>query len=91
MLNLTINATTKVVTIDYLKGSTVTGTDYISFYRLRDEPIPTDKAGWWFDRFQEDEHNRKLLFADIVNLNGSPIGATTQAQVTALLVAAISV
>ena len=87
-LNLTINASTKVVTIDYLKGtsSTVTGTDYISFSRLRDE-----LDGWWFDRFEYAAYNNKLMFDDIVKLNGSAIGETTQAEVTALLIAAIAV
>ena len=85
-VNLTINSTTKVIKIDYLKtdNATVSGTDYFKFWRLRDE-----QDGWHFERLFEAEYARKLFFSQILNLNGSPIGATTQAQVTTLLVAAI--
>jgi len=84
--NLTIDATNKCVKIDYLKddNTTVSGSDYFTFTRLRDEV-----DGWWFDRFFDAEFNQKFLFADIVKLNGSAIGVTTQAQVTALLKATI--
>jgi len=79
--NMTIDSASKVVKIDHLKSdlTTVTGTDYISYKRLRDE-----KDGWWFDRTKEAEYNQKYLYADIVNLNGSPITAE-QDEVTALL------
>jgi len=88
-LNLTIDTDDKIIQIDYLKdaGDTVTGTDYIfglNVARLRDE-----LDGWWFDRIHQTEFDRKLMFADIVNLDGSPIGDTTQAEVTALLLAAL--
>ena len=78
--NLTIDADTKVARIDYLRDNltTVTGSDYISFTRLRDE-----KDGWWFDRMFDAQHNRKYLFADIVNLNGDP-NESTQAEITAM-------
>lgn len=87
-INLTISSSDKTVLVEYLLGdtATVTGSELIRFTRLRDE-----LDGWWFDKLEEAEHNRKVMFADIVNLNGSPIGATTQAAVTALLSAAISV
>ena len=87
-VNLTIDGTNNYVTIDYLAtdNTTIVGTDYLSFYNLRDE-----KDGWWFNRDFETEHSRKLFFSQILNLNGSAIGVTTQAQVTALLVAAIAV
>lgn len=86
--NLTIDATNNFITIEYLKkdNTTVSGTDYKSFSCIRDEI-----DGWWFDRLFDSEYNRKLMFADIAKVNGSAIGATTQAQVTALLLAAISV
>lgn len=86
--NLTIDGTNNYVKIDYLNEAlSVTGTDYFSFSHLIDE-----KDGWYFNRPYNYEHRtNKFLFADIVLLNTAPIGATTQAQVTALLVAAISV
>ena len=76
------------IKIDFLKddNTTVSGTDYYftdTLNRLRDE-----KDGWWFDRYDEVEYNGKLFFSQILNLNGSAIGATTQAQVTTLLLAA---
>lgn len=91
--NLTIDATNNTVLIDYLSddGTTVTGTDFFKFTHLRDEPLPADKSGWWFNRPEWDEcHNKKFYFADIVLLNTSAIGVTTHAQVTALLKAAIA-
>lgn len=78
-VNMTIDAATKLVRIDYLKGATVTGSDYISFRRLRDE-----QDGWWFDRKKYAHYDRKLYFDSIVNLNGSPI-TLSQSEVTALL------
>ena len=86
--NLTTDATNNFITIAYLGADNVTviGTDYKSFSCLRDE-----LDGWWFDRVFETEYNKKLLFANLVNVNGSAIGVTTQAAVTALLLAAISV
>lgn len=82
--NLTISG--KVVTVEYLKddGTTASGTEVIVFTRLRDEG-----DGWWFDRYKDYQHNRKILFSNIVKLNGSDIGTTTQPQVTALLRAAL--
>ena len=91
--NLTIDGTNNTVLIDYLAsdGTTVTGTDFFKFTHLRDEPLPADKSGWWFDRpYLCDDYNKKFYFADIVLLNASPIGAITHAQVTALLKAAIA-
>ena len=87
-INLTINATTKVVTIAFLKSdnTTVVGTHYRSFSYITDEI-----DGWVLDPMYTAERNNKIFFSQIVNLNGSAIGATTQSQVTALLVAAISV
>jgi len=88
-VNLSINATTKVVKIEFLtndSSGTVEGTHYFSFSYLNDEP-----DGWVFNRMYGDRFNRKLFFSQIVNLNGSAIGATTHADITALLLAAISV
>jgi hypothetical protein len=87
MINLTIDGTNKRIKIDYLKtdGTTVTGTDYLiaaNICRLRDE-----LDGWWFDRVYQTDFDRKVLFADIVLYNASPIGATTQAQITTALLA----
>ena len=90
-INLTIDADVKKTyfKVDFLADddTTVVGTDYLftsHIRRMRDE-----KDGWWFDRISEDEYNNKIFFSQIVNLNGAPIGSTTQAAVTALLLAAI--
>lgn len=87
--NLTIDNTNARVQIDYLSSDlvTVSGSEYIyvnELYRLR---VDTAAQGWWFSRAWEQEYNRELFFADIVKLNGSPIGATTYADVTALILA----
>ena len=80
-INLTIEATANYVKVEYLNGDgTVTGTNYISFTSIRDEI-----DGWWLDRFYEAAYNKKIMFADIVNYNGSAIGSTTQATITAAL------
>jgi hypothetical protein len=85
-VNLSIDATTKVVKIEFLtndSSGTVEGTHYFSFSDLRDE-----SDGWIFNKMYGDQYNKKLYFAQIVNLNGSAIGATTHAAITALLLAA---
>lgn len=88
-INLTIDGTNKRVQVDYLKSDniTVSGTDYIvaaNTERVRDE-----KDGWWFNNIQQTEFNRKIIFANIVNYNGSPIGRTTQEQITTALLAVL--
>jgi len=86
-VNLTIDGTNNTVKIEYLKDDSTTtlGTEFFKFTWILD-----DLTGWWFYQDPDITFNRKLWFADIVNLNGAPIGSTTQAQVTALLQAAIS-
>lgn len=84
-INLTVEATENYVKIEHLSGSsaTVTGTDYISFTSIKDE-----LDGWWLDKTDEWTPWKKIVFADIVNYNGSAIGATTQAQITTALLTA---
>lgn len=84
-INLTIDGTNKYIKIEFLKSdnTTVGGTDYINgafIGRIRDE-----KDGWWIDRMYEAEYNNKIFFAQIVNYNGSAIGSTSQATITAAL------
>lgn len=83
-INLTIDNTNKCIQIDYLKSdnSTVSGTKYI------EAPwgeMDATGVGWRFKYWDEESFNREILFADIVNLNGAPIGITTYAAVTALI------
>lgn len=81
-INLTIDAN---IQIDFLKddGTTVTGSDIIHFHNIK--RIRAAGTGWWIDHIREDAHNKQFFLTDIVNLNGSAIGATTYAEVTALL------
>lgn len=85
-INLTI--TDNYIKFEFLKsdGTASGGVKYKFTDTLYS--IDDDGDGWWFNRDEEKEFNYKLLFTQIVNLNGSPIGATTQAQVTTLLLAA---
>ena len=85
-VNLTI--TDNYIKIEFLNDSGVANGGVK--YKFTDTlySIDDDGDGWWFNRDEEKEYNYKLLFAQIVNLNGSAIGETTQAQVTALLLAA---
>jgi len=77
LCNLTIDSSNNIVTIDYLSGGQVTGSEHFTFSRMR-----VESDGWWFDRLFDAPFNNKLLFADIVNYNGAPIGATTQDTIT---------
>ena len=95
-INLTIDATNtpkRWIKVDHLDGAgNVTGTDKYYLWqiaRLRSEPYPTATAGWWINRITEDEFNRKIMFGDIVNYNGNPIGNTTFATIDAAIDAAI--
>lgn len=85
-VNVTISDSS--IRIDYLKDDNVTVSGVDFFYtdtlkRLRDE-----KDGWWFDRYDEVEYNRKLYFNSILNFNGDPIGGATQHDITVLILLA---
>jgi len=86
-INLTIGA--KYITVEYLKDDETTslGFEYFIYpiYRLR-----ADGVSWWFDRTFEGEYNFPVYFANIVNYNGSPIGATAYATITAAILAAVT-
>lgn len=85
-INLTLSAANKHVQIDFLASdnTTVSGTKYINAPWLR---LDAPGVYWKIDAIDEYAFNHPIFFADIVNINGSAIGATTYAQVTELLVA----
>lgn len=88
-INLTIGAISSqaYVKADFLASddTTVLGSDYLFARFIR--RIRADGVSWWIDHISEDAHNKQIFFAQIINLNGSAIGATTYAAVTALLLA----
>lgn len=83
-INLTIDTANKRIQIDFLKSdnSTISGTSYIHAPWGRTD---VDGVGWKFDNIDEYSFNKEIFFEQIVNLNGTPIGATTYADVTALI------
>jgi hypothetical protein len=85
-INLTIDTTNSRVQIDFLKtdDTTVSGTKYITSPWAR---MDADGDGWVFDRYDEVSFNGEIFFSQIIKLNGAPIGTTTYAQVTTLLLA----
>lgn len=93
-INLSIEASSgkkKRITVEYLgsDASTVTGRDHYIVGNLRRFKEDIVKQGWWFDYIAEDAHNHEVMFADIVNYNGSPIGATTYSTISTAILAAI--
>jgi hypothetical protein len=85
-VNLTI--TDKYIKIEFLKRDNTTAEGVRYFFTDELSTLNDELDGWWFNRTEEKEYNYKLLFSQILNLNGSAIGATTQAQVTTLILAA---
>lgn len=88
-VNLTTNSTDKYIQITTLKddGVTAVGDKYI--FSPMTFPLDDLYDGWRFFNLDNYAQQYNLKFEQIVKLNGSAIGATTQAQVTALIIAAL--
>ena len=87
-INLTIDP--KFIRVDFLKddaAGTVNGS--VTLYTSDVKRLVADGTGWRINNVSEQEFNFKIWFASIVKYNTNPIGATTYADITAAIHAAV--